>query len=296
MSRLNPPTSADDPFFSITSVKHRHLAWSLLGPSLIDTDWAPAEQPWLPELSNLINTPIPTEARSARLGLVFEHLWHHWLETTRWRWQANIQVQESGKTLGEMDLIVAPGNTAPLHLELALKFYAGFGTDWIGPNRRDYLRDKLHHTQTRQLSLSGSAAARKHLIEHGWNPDVGQSQAIMRGCLFYPANPDIRVELPDGISDQHWRGNWCHHSELKERLPAGNWYLIAKDEWISPVLSQIAVPNDELYPLLALHFRYLSTPVCLAQMASGRYGWGEIERWFVMPDHWPSKPVSTTSL
>ena len=296
MSRLNPPTSAADSFFSIAETRHRHLVWSLLGPSLMQTDWAPATPDWLPSLTELLETPVPTAARSARLGLVFEHLWHHWLAHTDWRWQANLQIMDAKRTLGEMDLLLQPKQPTVLHLELALKFYAGHDRDWIGPNRRDYLADKLHHTQTRQLALSANEQARQQLKEHGWGNSISDALAVLRGCLFHPAHPNIEAQLPAGISPQHWRGRWCHYSHLRTCLPHARWYLLSKDEWISPVLSQLSIANSELYTLLDLHFRYLSTPVCLARVESGPYGWGEIERWFVMPDHWPSKPVTPTAL
>lgn len=298
MSRLYHPISADDAFFSITSAKHRHLAWSLLGPSLLDTTWAPEYPEWLPQLDALLNTPVPSEARSARLGLVFEHLWHHWLEHSQWHWQANIQITEAGQTLGELDLLIQPPKRQAMHLELALKFYAGIGDDWIGPNRRDYLAEKLAHTQSRQLALSSNQATKQLLDQPQYSGQWSEllPLAIMRGCLFYPANPEIKTGLPTGIADDHWRGQWCHYGEVRDWLPNAHWYLIAKDEWISPVLCQLSISNMELYQLLDLHFRYLSIPVCLARVESGRHGWGEIERWFIMPDHWPAKTVSPAPL
>lgn len=270
------------------------MIWSLLGPSLLDCEWSPAQLEWLPEMSELLASPEPSNARSARLGLVFEHLWHHWLQQTDWHWDANIQISSHRKTLGELDLLLHANATTPLHLELALKFYAGIGTDWIGPNRKDYLADKLHHTRTRQLPLVQTDAARPVLDQLGWSSP--ESLAVMRGCLFYPANNAFSVTLPDDIAAQHWRGYWCHHRDIQQLLPSAHWYLLAKDEWISPAVSQIAIPNTELQPLLDLHFRHLRTPVCLGRMASGSWGWGEIERWFIMPDHWPTQPESSPPL
>lgn len=295
MSRLIAPASAHDDFFAIASPRHRHLLWSVLGPSLTASDWAPAHPAWLPDADTLLASSIPDDARSPRLGLVFEHLWQHWLSHTSLRWCANVQIQSSQRTLGELDLLIQPNASPALHIELALKFYAGLGDDWIGPNRKDFLADKLNHTRTRQLALSQAEPARQHLQQLGWTQP--QPQAVFRGCLFHPAHPDLDARLPDGIAADHWRGHWCHHQDARALLPAGaHWYLLAKDEWISPALSQIAVPSTELHTLLDLHFRYLRTPVCLGRMASGPWGWGEIERWFIMPDQWPVQTVSSPTL
>ncbi len=267
----------------------------------MDTPWSPAVIDWLPDRDELLALPSPSESRSPRLGLVFEHLWQHWLQQTGWRWQANLQIQSSQRTLGELDLLIQPPplphrKTAqpPIHAELALKFYLGVGEDWIGPNRRDYLARKLSHTQHHQLPLSQTDAARTTLTENQWSKP--EPISILRGCLFYPADPQIQATPPDNLNSTHWRGHWCHHQTMRALLPDGYWYLLAKDEWISPALSQIAINNEELFHLLDVYFQYVNTPVCLARMKSGFRGWAEIERWFIMPDHWPVQSVSATPL
>ena len=294
MSRLIAPASAHDVFFALPTARRRHLVWSLLSPSLLECEWSPAQPEWLPELADLLACPEPDQARSPRLGLVFEHLWQHWLKHSGYPWQANVQIQSQHRTLGELDLLLQPPASSALHIELALKFYAGLGNDWIGPNRKDFLADKLEHTRTRQLPLAQTDTARQHLQQLGWHQL--HSQAVFRGCLLYPAHPELNARAPEAVSSNHWRGLWCHYQDTETLLPEAHWYLLAKDEWISPTLSQIAIPTAELQPLLDLHFRYLRVPVCLGRMESGAHGWGEIERWFVMPNQWPVQTVSAPSL
>lgn len=333
----------DSDYFALPQWQ-RDLIWTLAGPALLNTPWAPASLPvpgLLPAGSTsadtgskspanpctLANTAAthrfdpalltqvqelsqPQECRSPRLGLVFEHLWQHWLAQSHLRWSANIQIKDQGRTLGELDLLVDDGQDH-WHLELAIKFYLNCQRDWIGPNRRDRLADKIRHTRDHQLPLSQQQAAIESLKASDWRPS--KRLAITRGCLFYPHDyshdpktgiatrsasdltpesvngPTLKksVGTPIEVNPTHWRGQWMHAQYLSQ-LPQGRWYLLAKDQWLSPALVSQPVDNAYLQKYLNAHFNHLRTPVCLVRTEQGRHGWAEQERWFVMPDGWPS--------
>ncbi|ASP40505.1 hypothetical protein CHH28_18330 [Bacterioplanes sanyensis] len=255
--------------------------WSVCGPSLLDCQWCPARPDWLIIPDSLPEQP--PEFSSSRLGFRFEQLWQQYFALMAIDARFNIQVRSTERTLGELDVIMRADEHA-MHLELALKFYLGFGDDWIGPNRRDYLADKIQHTQQRQLPLAQHPQTQQSL-EPQWRPQ--QSQALMRGCLFHPADPAYQGQLPSEVNPDHWRGHWCHMHAADRYLPDGDWYILAKPDWISPVTAPISVSRDEVLTYCRRHFQSLDTGLCLIKVPADGTALVEQQRWMLMPDHWP---------
>lgn len=73
----------------------------------------------------------------------------------------NLQIMDEHKTIGELDMIIQEIKTKQLiHLELAYKFYLFDPSiskkkinNWIGPNRKDSLVEKLYKLKTKQFPL-----------------------------------------------------------------------------------------------------------------------------------------------
>lgn len=290
--KLDQLLHPDSAFFDLLPWQ-RHLLWSLTGPSLLDCDWSPSQLPELISTDSSLDEwiqviralPTPAKADSARLGLVFEHLLQHWFRLQFDRVEANVQIRTPKRTLGELDLLVET-NHQQWHLELAIKYYLGFNSDWIGPNRRDYLTEKIRHTETRQLQLSNLAETQEQLKDNDWKPT--KKMALMRGCLFQPAHRQSKEQLPEEVSNHHWAGLWTH-SDNTHLLPDGHWHLLAKDEWLSPCLVETPITLPGLLEYLEVHFKHLSIPTCLARVEKGVNGWAEQERWFLMPKDWPER-------
>ena len=284
----------DDPFFQLTDKHLRDLTWALTSPSLLDCSWSAAQPQWFPQLQQQAGSPASWQrikhSKHSRLGLIFESLWHEWLQHSDWRWDANIQISQYGRTLGELDLLIDTGEQH-CHIELAMKFYLGIGNDWIGPNRRDRLANKIRHTREQQLPLSRQAEAQQQLAAMGWHPT--DSEAVFRGCLFYPADSTVTAQLPQEVNRQHWQGRWCHASAVPNHITEGFWVILARDEWLSPVLSPVAASAADVIQLLGCHFRHLQVPLCLArvkplqQQSTGQQQWAEQQRWMVVADRWP---------
>lgn len=284
--------AADHPFFALPHQYQRDRLWSLFGPALLKTDWSPASLPWLNDTlmkeywSALAALPEP-DYSSTRLGLMFEQLWQQSLPLWCERLAANLQITNENRTLGEIDLLLE-SNGQQWHAELALKFYLASEQDWIGPNSRDRLYRKLEHTQKQQLQLTHQPAARQQLEKLNWHEP--EAVALLRGCLFYPAaDTDTPSSLPGDLNRDHWRGLWCYAHQAEALLAQGAWYLLAKDQWMSPVRTTTSASRDEILRHLRAHFRHLSYPVCAARLADGPYGLCEQERWMIMPDHWPQE-------
>jgi len=284
---LTSPLNPEHPFFAIECKAQRDMVWSVLGPSMLDCSWAPQHPSWLQadwQLLSHAEAEFTPEFSSTRLGLMFEQLWQRALSLTGSDWLANLQISGPERTLGELDLLLRQADKE-WHLELALKFYLGHRNEWIGPNRRDRLTDKLAHTHSHQLALSQQPEGKKALELAGWH--APEPQALMRGCLFHPAKPEFNGSLPEEVSASHWRGRWCHYRDAAELLPDGPWYVISKPDWISPVRCPLTVERAELIRYLTAHFEHLTVAVCAVVATQGRYGWVEQQRWLIMPDNWP---------
>jgi len=150
----------------------RDLAWTCFNPGLMnlpDSMSPPAldsrRRQWLAKLDHDPEALLDCLAgqRSPRLGLYFERLWYFFLsEDPGFDLLAhNLPVREGGRTLGEFDLIYfCHARQRAVHLELALKFYLGYGNyadntsptrAWLGHNSKDRLYLKLERLQGHQV-------------------------------------------------------------------------------------------------------------------------------------------------
>jgi hypothetical protein len=276
----------DNSFFSIASKTGRDLVWSVFGPALINSSYAPDLRALLPQLTldlcNRVDT-VDIDFNSPRLGFCFEQMWQQALTMAGISYVANTQITSPQRTLGELDLLINQANKT-LHAELALKFYLGVEDDWIGPNRRDLLSQKIAHTTSHQLPLASTNEGLTAIKNAGFNNEV-TSVAIMRGCLFHPAHNLTPAPLPQDVAHDHWRGQWCPVSQL-HLIPEGHWYVLSKQDWISPVLASFSIDREELIHYLSVYFDHLTTPMCIARVNKGPYGWAEAERWMIVPADW----------
>lgn len=276
----------DHPFFAIAEKYRRDQIWSVLGPPLLRNSASCDPAQWLPDdaFRQLASCQSPApDFTSPRLGFMFETLWQDALTTFGLPHLSNLQIQQNGRTLGELDLILQQSDPAQ-HIELALKFYLGIGSDWVGPNLRDLLSRKIRHTFDHQLPLASAPAARAVLDAKGIHRC--DSAALMRGCLFHPTHGLTPAPLPAEVSPHHWRGYWCPVGDAGSCLPEGRWYVLSKPDWLSPVLAKFSVSRADLLQYLASYFRHLSTPISIALVMEGPYGWAEHQRWMIVSDHW----------
>jgi hypothetical protein len=109
----------------------------------------------------------------------------------------NIQLTENKQTIGEMDFILSHRNTKELiHVELAYKFYLydpGISStainNWIGPNRNDFLKEKLDKLKNKQFPLLYHPAARSALDQLAIK-DIAQKLCFLVS-LFVPYQYEI---------------------------------------------------------------------------------------------------------
>ena len=297
----------------------RDLAWLLQAPDLLAMPWPGrpdrhtlglAEDArlasWLDDLEadpSSLETCVG-DALVGRMGLYHERLWQFLLAHAPGTelLAHNLRIHRGKQTLGELDLLYRRrGDSTPIHLEVAIKFYLGLtegpGADddqarWIGPGGADSLASKRQHLHRHQLRLSELPETREALCERlgidatgaGRTLNVSRQLAIP-GVLFAPWRrplPAPREAQPD-----HLRGTWLHWREwrrYRHGLAAGSrGTRLAKPHWLALPRHEQLLTLTELDAWLSEHFRTPASPVQLA-LWQPCIGW---QRLFVVADDWP---------
>ena len=280
----------------------RHLVWLLHSPQLISgTDvFVPGQ--WLTEqmLERLLTWNSQPETAPAllqaipprRLGLYFESLYAVLMvDLLGWHLLArNLPIRERGRTLGELDFVLLNPHSGEIeHHEVAIKFYLGYAASvadpvlWYGPNPHDRLDLKSANLRDQQIQRSASAVALDVLAAQGIGAPV-QRRLCMPGYLFYPLDRDINP--PSQADAGHCRGSWLYRDQV-HRLDTVNWLPLHKPHWIGPwVDSQGPDPQGVQAGLQQIDSS--ATPRLFARLQRTDSGlWCEVERFFVVPPHWP---------
>ncbi|WP_346881822.1 DUF1853 family protein [uncultured Algibacter sp.] len=147
----------------------------------------------------------------------------------------NIQVQQDKTTLGELDCLLTK-DTKPIHLEIIYKFYvydASMGTDeidcFIGPNRKDSLKEKLNKLKNKQLPILHTDACEKYLKKLHLNPTNILQQVYFKAQLFVPfSNQNIQLNI---LNINAIAGFYIKQDELKQ-LTDCKFYKPIKKDWL----------------------------------------------------------------
>lgn len=298
----------------------RDIAWLLHAPDLTALPGYPgrpehrslgladpaAQAAWLGRhAARLAGSPW-NGMRHARMGYYHERLWRYLLDhapNTRLL-ARNVRVFQRRQTLGEMDMIYRTcGDPAPVHLEVAIKFYLGLpggpGTAaspnrWIGPGGIDSLARKSAHMARRQLTFSASAAARQTL-RHWLTPrDSGETLPLLRaqfampGVLFYPWH--ARLPAPEGSTPEHRRGLWCYARDwpalraLMGEGALGVW--LPKPCWLAPPPLAAFTSLGRAASTALTRIEEHPAP---QQLMAYKPETQRTRRLFIVPDDWPRR-------
>ena len=266
----------------------QELAWVIASPPLISGEydgvvwWTPEQCAdeyaacW-PALYELDRDPEPLLACLQqpgiyRLGRRFEVLVAYWLAISP-NFQclySHVPIRQAKQTLGELDFIVQRcADDAVIHLEVAVKFYLGYGDwqalyNWHGPSLKDRLDLKVTHLQQHQTQLS----------EH--YPEllpcaVDQRACLLKGRLFYPEAATQRASF---ANVGHERGVWYILSDIPPVMSDAIRPL-RRSQWLWP---QQQVVSADL-PALATLPTALIEPECFLYAPAGQ----EKQRFFLLP-------------
>lgn len=239
--------------------------WILTQPNLI------ASRSPFSDLSGLQSQPLPERSQyqgNRRLGFLYQHLCTEAFKLSPHYQVAmeEIQLNQDGKTLGAIDLLVSNRQDDQLeHWEVAIKFYLLHQGTWFGPNAHDQLDKKLDRMLNHQLAMSRSETFHQHYPQL----DVTSHHLLMQGrlytnpfsheitpthCLNHPINPNII------------NGYWCFYSQshqIEQEL-----FHLSKDRWATGL-------GESRESVTASPERFIH-----AQTECGQF-------WFVVPDGWP---------
>ncbi|MFT4551527.1 MAG: hypothetical protein ACI9S8_000140 [Chlamydiales bacterium] len=313
---------------NIINLEHqsvRDLAWVMDSPGLLSKNnteaLAPVEDQWCKKVSlsawkwlqSLDKNPKELDdwllsKKCSRLGDYFAFLVEFWL--MKWfkveKLVSSQQIFDENRTVGEFDfLFYSEEIKRDSHWEVSVKFYLqskneGSLNVFIGPNAWDSLYKKFDKVLNQQIKLKENSSARTWLDENDYASL--HSQFFFKGYLFYPVNNSCcqQNDLPEEVAPNHLKGWWCHYpltSEsrsflLRNRVKA-KWYVLPKEEWLSPVVKSIDDPHildgeKQLFNALEEYFFEKERPLMIVEMASmNKIKLCERTRGFIVPEIWP---------
>ena len=155
----------------------------------------------------------------------------------------NIQVKKGKDTLGELDaLVISEGK--PIHLEIIYKFYlydADTGTteieQWIGPNRKDSLIEKLTKLSEKQLPLLHSVECKTMLEALHMEHIHFEQQVVFMAQLFVPYQQEVAY---DNLNANCASGFYIRKAQFG-RFKHCEFYIPTKLDWF------LAPENDVIW-------------------------------------------------
>ncbi|MBS3668924.1 DUF1853 family protein [Halomonas boliviensis] len=322
------PELGDSALFSSTLLSSvlRDLAWLVATPDLVELPppipcgGRPTRKelglegallPWLGQLGRPPLTAL-NGSRATRMGHYHERLWHTLLDhapNTRLL-ARNVRITRQRNTLGELDMLYRTrDNPAPIHLEVAIKFYLGLPegpgaansqSRWIGPGGLDSLALKCTHLQRHQLPLSTTAPALETLTHWLTPRDLGGSdlrlgeqltqRLAMPGVLYYPWH--AAMPAPEGATADHRRGIWCYLRDwpaLSASFSATpSMVELEKPHWLAPPPASVFRPAAEVLPTVIDRVNTWRSPQQVMLCYPTReHGEQRYQRLFIVPDDWP---------
>lgn len=191
-----------------------------------------------------------------RLGRRFESLITALLEQTDAvkLLKHGLVIQDGKQTVGELDYLIDIHSDI-LHLEVAIKFYAGIGDPkdlkshhaWIGPSCQDRLDVKIDHICSHQLPLSASNNVARLLQQEGL-PMPTRRLGLIYGYLLQPWQNSSHKPA-DIITN--YPAFWCTYRQRHEAIrkitrPYSSeygWVLLQRNQWISTFEGVAELPN-----------------------------------------------------
>ncbi|MBP0905702.1 DUF1853 family protein [Mariniflexile gromovii] len=186
----------------------------------------------------------------------------------------NIQIQDEKTTLGEIDCLLLKDGE-PIHLEIIYKFYlydASVGTTeidhFVGPNRKDSLKEKLTKLRDKQLPLLYNNMTEKYLTALELNQHEIKQQVYFKAQLFAPfANKNIQLKV---LNTACFAGLYVNKNQLHE-LEDCKFYIPNKKDWlIVPHPHVNWMLFDAFNHLVKDYFQQQYSPLCWIKFKNGQ--------------------------
>ncbi|WP_298420693.1 DUF1853 family protein [uncultured Kordia sp.] len=179
----------------------------------------------------------------------------------------NIQIQKDKDTIGELDFIIEELKSKQvIHLELAYKFYLYDPTlsensfhNWIGPNRRDSLQEKLDKLKHKQFPLLYNQHTKENLSTLDID-NVSQVLCLL-ASLYIPYtyketySPNFQKAIKGYYVNFETFINFDHTDKM--------YHLPTKKEWgIDPVENKIWTHFEETQIEIERQLQKKHAPLC----------------------------------
>ena len=175
--------------------------------------------------------PVPQEIENDLLvpdnlilGKRVEHFFAYYVEkyTSHTLLAQNVVVTHGKTTIGEVDfLLLNKENNEYTHVELVYKFYLydplikGELNKWIGPNRNDTLKKKLHRLKAHQFPLLHREESRTAVQDYDLPLERIFQKVCFKANLFVP--PDLLNYYFPEINNDCIQGFWIRMEDFIER-------------------------------------------------------------------------------
>ncbi|GAA4946740.1 hypothetical protein GCM10023314_20030 [Algibacter agarivorans] len=185
----------------------------------------------------------------------------------------NIQIQDGSITLGELDCLLLR-NGKPIHLEIIYKFYlydASVGNSeidhFIGPNRKDSLKEKLTKLKEKQLPLLYSNACKPYLEELDLKVEDMSQQVYFKAQLFLPfSNQNIKLKT---LNTDCVIGFYLNQNEL-DQFNDCKFYIPNKKDWLILPHTHVNWLDFHIYKTITKdYFEQKFSPLCWIKFNNG---------------------------
>lgn len=147
----------------------------------------------------------------------------------------NVQIQKDKITLGELDCLLLKNNN-PIHLEIIYKFYVYDSSvgeteidHFIGPNRKDSLKEKLIKLKDKQLPLIHTTACKNYLDELNLQSEDITQQVYFKAQLFVPfSQQNIQLKT---LNTACIVGFYINQNQL-DNFNECKFYIPQKKDWL----------------------------------------------------------------
>ena len=230
------------------------------------------------------------DTSNRRLGHYFERLIFYWISfIRRCRVVASSQqIIVDKRTKGEIDLLFIDELGRMTHWETAVKFYLhvrqGRKDCFLGPNANDTLQKKWERLSNHQLRLS---------IDYF--PDVEVRQAYVKGRIFYQDTVPLSYAMAGEMNPGHLSGRWVRLKEFSHFVASQEfrYCVLPKPFWLAEQRRDskhlVFLDSEEIIEEVANHFCRVERPILIGSFDGDSASSIESERFFVVPDNWPTR-------
>lgn len=228
------------------------------------------------------------------IGKKFENLFTFWMSCSPNfnLISSNVQLSESGKTTGEIDLIVKDRISGDIWvMEIACKYFLGVDKssnwkNWIGPNGTDSLDQKLEKIPRQLMSAFNYSMGLYPKVQPIW---------LVKGYFFHHYSLLGRHRNPE-LSESGYQAGWyLRQNELKGMITDSKlkqWLVLPRNYWLSPFESEIVffdlLDGKEMVEMTNEMLKVHNKAQLVIQVVQVEENIKEISRGFVVKAKWPA--------